>query len=160
MERDGQVCGKRPGRGRPDHDRKAAPLVLETAEPKEPTAPEPEPEPVIDVKSCPTCGQPLKFIEKYQEEAKRKLDKKYSEQAFWKWWKEQPTNVKADVLKAICAEESGIFKVEKVYEENCIGCGGTGQVEFMSLGSGGGGKFGYACSVCRGTGRFYGISYR
>ena len=76
------------------------------------------------------------------------------------WWKEQAPNIKAEILKAMCAEESGIFKVEKSYEENCINCGGTGQIEVMSMGSGGGGKYGYPCSVCRGSGRFYGVSYR
>jgi len=76
------------------------------------------------------------------------------------WWKEQPPNVKAEILKAMCAEESGMFKVEKSYEEPCVNCGGTGQIEVMSMGSSGGGKYGYACSVCRGSGKFYGVSYR
>jgi tetratricopeptide (TPR) repeat protein len=76
------------------------------------------------------------------------------------WWKEQAAATKAGILKAMCAEESGLFKVEKVFEENCTQCGGTGKIEVMGAGTGGGGKIDYACSVCRGSGKFCGVSYR
>jgi len=74
------------------------------------------------------------------------------------WWKDQPSIVKTQVLHAMCAE--AIMKVERVYEENCINCGGNGQIEVMTMGAGTGGRCIYPCSVCRGSGRFYGVSYR
>ena len=70
------------------------------------------------------------------------------------WWKEQTAAVKAQVLKAMCAE--ALMKVEKVYEENCTNCGGAGQLEVM----GAGGAKASPCPVCRGSGRFYGVTYR
>jgi hypothetical protein len=75
------------------------------------------------------------------------------------WWKKQKSRTKCTVLKAMCAEK--IMKVEKVYRENCFNCGGTGHISVMNVGVGGtGGLFRYACHVCRGTGAFWGISYR
>jgi hypothetical protein len=58
----------------------------------------------------------------------------------------------------MCAEK--IMKVEKTYKENCINCGGTGAIEVMGVGASGGGRFRYPCHVCRGTGIFWGVSYR
>lgn len=87
------------------------------------------------------------------------------QQAQWKdpetWWKEQPRNIRVQILKAMCAEQNANFKVEKTYEENCINCGGTGKVEVMNIGVGAnGGRYSYDCSICRGSGRFYGVIYR
>ncbi|HOX08943.1 MAG TPA: hypothetical protein PK280_21285 [Planctomycetota bacterium] len=76
------------------------------------------------------------------------------------WWKEQAPATKAGILRAMCAEESGLFKIEKVFEENCPNCAGTGQVEIMAVGTGGGGKTAQTCPVCRGGGKFFGVSYR
>ncbi len=73
------------------------------------------------------------------------------------WWKAQSAAAKGQVLKAMCAEESGMFKVEKTFEENCIGCGSAGQREVVDAG---GNRSARACEVCRGSGRFYGVSYR
>jgi uncharacterized Zn finger protein (UPF0148 family) len=41
-------------------------VILEPPQPSPEARPEPPAEPAIEVKSCPTCGQPLKFIAKYQ----------------------------------------------------------------------------------------------
>ena len=47
--------------------------------------------------------------------------------------------------------------VEKVYEEPCLNCGGTGAITVLAVT---GGKFNYACSICRGSGKFWGVTYR
>lgn len=79
-----------------------------------------------NAKECPECGvvfvkrdkksektiddkmkqEYLKFIEKYKETAKRKLGKKYSEESFWKWWKEQPTYISFKDWRAKIEAES------------------------------------------------------
>ncbi len=70
-----------------------------------------------------------------------------------KWWKQQKREVKAEILRAMCAE--ALMKVEKVYKEPCVNCGGTGRIEMARKGSGA-----YPCSVCRGSGTLYGVIYR
>ena len=47
----------------PAPEPKAEVVIIEKVSPKEPEAAQEKP---VDVLSCPTCGQPLKFIEKYQ----------------------------------------------------------------------------------------------
>jgi hypothetical protein len=75
------------------------------------------------------------------------------------WWGKQALRTKELILKAMCAE--AIMKVEKIYEEPCSNCGGSGSIEVMNAGGGtGSSRFTYPCSVCRGSGKFVGVSYR
>ena len=74
------------------------------------------------------------------------------------WWKAAPMRLKIRVLEAMCAE--ALMKVEKTYTENCPNCAGTGTIQHMDTGIGGGGFKERPCAVCRGTGRFWRVVYR
>jgi hypothetical protein len=74
------------------------------------------------------------------------------------WWKAQPPAVKAGILRAMCAE--ALMKVDKVFEEPCSNCGGSGQLEVLVTGVGGNAVRKDPCPVCRGGGKFYGVTYR
>ena len=52
------------------------------------------------------------------------------------------------------------MKVDKVFEEPCSNCGGSGQLEVLVTGVGGNAVRKDPCPVCRGGGKFYGVTYR
>ena len=73
------------------------------------------------------------------------------------WWLKQTPGVKAQVLKAMWAESCA--KVERVFEERCPKCGGSGKIE-GGVAPKEGDKDRIACPVCRGTGQLCGVIYR
>ena len=102
-------------------------------------------------KECPECGvvfakrekksedtyedkmkkEYMKFIERYRQVSQRKLGKKYSEEEFWAWWKEQPTYI--SFKDWLAKEEEKIKKstvvcpscqtINPISNANCQKCG-------------------------------------
>ena len=61
-------------------------------------------------------GEYLKFIERYKTVAQRKLGKKYNEEGFWAWWKDQPTYI---AFKDWLAKEEERIKKSTVICPSC-----------------------------------------
>jgi len=75
------------------------------------------------------------------------------------WWKAQPFDLRAEILRAIAAE--ALCDVVKVVHKRCPACGGTGGTKRVSSSSAGRlGTSSSVCRVCRGMRTFVKIRYR
>jgi len=75
------------------------------------------------------------------------------------WWKAQPFDLRAEILRAIAAE--ALCDVVKVIHKRCPACGGTGVMKRVSSSSAGRlGTSASVCRVCRGMRSFVKIRYR